>query len=99
MSKQTKVGLAAAAVGAGAAIYFATRAEAAPPLPPVDKATLWGVVTDADTGNPINGIKASLNSWLQTTGTNGRYEFPEVDPGTYSLVFSDPEGVYETLEV
>jgi len=71
----------------------------APSLPPPGLATLWGIVTDADTGTPIEGIEVSLNGLTATTCVKGRYEFLNVEPGTYSLVFTDPLGRYETQEV
>jgi len=100
MKKETKQGLAVVGTVVAVGIIAATRAKAAPPPPPPpEKASLWGILTDADTGKPISGIEAALNSWIDTTGADGRYEFLEVEPGTYSLVFSDPQGRYETLEV
>ena len=66
---------------------------------PPQTATLYGVVTDANTGVGVSGIEVSLDSLVRTTGADGRYEFADVEPGTYSLVFTDPQGVYETLEV
>lgn len=70
-----------------------------PILPPPGLATLWGIVTDAETGNPIGEIDVSLNGLAVTTSSNGRYEFLELDPGTYNLVFTDPLGRYEPLYV
>lgn len=71
----------------------------APPPPPPGLATLWGIVTDANTGNPIEGIDVSLGDWSATTTSDGRYEFADVEPGTYTLIFSDPLGRYQTKEV
>jgi len=71
--------------------------KAAPPEPEPKLATLWGIVTGADTGKPIEGIEVSLDSWVLFTPSNGRYEFANVEPGTYNLRFFDPMGRYETL--
>jgi len=94
--KKKEVGIAWIIALIVAAIAW-MKAKAAPPEPGL--ATLWGIVTDASTGKSISGIEASLNSLPITTGTDGRYEFANVEPGTYSLVFTDPMGRYETLEV
>jgi len=92
-----KVGIGALFLAILALLFFWKKKPPEPP--PEGKATLWGIVTDASTGSPIEGIVASLNSWSYTTGTDGRYEFPEVEPGTYSLVFTDPLGRYESLTI
>ena len=78
-------------------LFFWKKAKPSPPEPEPELATLWGVVTDASTGNTISGIEATLDSLLITTGTDGRYEFANVEPGTYSLIFTDPLGRYEPL--
>jgi len=96
LTKKQKGG-AVAGVAALIAIIVALvrKAVAAPPAPGL--ATLWGIVTDASTGEPISGIEATLDSLLVITETNGRYEFANVEPGEYLLVFTDPLGRYETL--
>ena len=90
-----KVGIGALFLAILALLFFWKKKP--PELPPEDKATLWGMVTDASTGNPISGIKAALDSLLTTTGTDGRYEFANMEPGEYLLVFTDPLGRYEPL--
>ena len=92
--KKKEVGIAWIIALIVAAIAW-MKAQAAPPEPGL--ATLWGIVTDASTGNPISGIKAALDSLLTTTGTDGRYEFANMEPGEYLLVFTDPLGRYEPL--
>jgi len=63
-----------------------------------EKATLWGIVSDATTGSPVAGINVALNSLSTTTDSAGKYEFLNIEPGTYaSLTFTDPQGRYETL--
>ena len=69
-----------------------------PPPPPPEKATLWGIVSDAATGSPVAGINAALGSYSTNTDSSGKYEFLNIEPGTYaSLTFTDPLGRYETL--
>ena len=75
LSKKQKVGVGVG-IGVVATVVVVARAKAAP-LPSL--ATLLGIVSDADTGKPISGIEASLNSLVKTTGTNGRYEFTAID--------------------
>jgi len=101
LTKTQKVGAGLGIFGLITAIVAAIRAKAAPPPPPPPPglATLWGMVTDAITGEPIKGIEITLNGWSYTTGTDGRYEFAEIEPGTYSLIFSDPLGRYEPLTI
>jgi hypothetical protein len=72
--------------------------EKPPPPPPPELATLWGIVTDA-INSPIAGIDVECNGHYTTTNTNGRYEIPDIEPGIYSVFFTDPQGQYEPLEV
>lgn len=72
-----------ATVGIGAAIYLAERVKAEEP----GLGTLYGLVTDSETGAPIEGIEVKLNSWTRTTGADGWYEFKNIEPGDYMLSF------------
>lgn len=62
-----------------------------PVSPPV--ANLNGVVTDANTGLPIQGVLITMvfpvevNGLSTTTDTNGFYSFTGLAPGTYTIVF------------
>ena len=69
----------------GAIIYFATRAKKA--VPPPGGAILYGIVTDADTGDPIEGVKISLDGLVTHTDSNGAYAFDGVEPGAYTVIF------------
>jgi len=83
---------AGAAIATGTALYFITRAKVAPPP---GGAILYGMVTDADTGDPIEGVRISLNGLVTYTDSSGAYAFDGVAPGAYRVEFSK-EG-YETL--
>ena len=90
-----KVGIGALFLAILALLFFWKKKPPEPP--PEGKAILWGIVTDASTGKSITGIEAALDSMVVATGTDGRYEFANVEPGTYSLIFTDPLGRYEPL--
>ena len=49
--------------------------------------TLYGVVTDDATAEPITGATVTLSPGgkTQTTGYDGRYQFSEVDPIQYTV--------------
>ncbi len=83
-----------AAAAAAVALYLATRAKAAPEPPPPGLANLYGVVTDAQTGNPISGVLVALDGMQTNTDSGGNYTFTNLDPGGYVLQFS--KGGYET---
>jgi len=68
---------------------------AAPPL----TAILYGTVTDADTGAPIEGIDVDCNGYTDTTAPDGTYRIENIPPGTYSVLFTDPSGRYEPREI
>ncbi len=85
---------AGAAVGIGALLYFLTRAKAPPPPPP-GAATLYGIVTDAETGYPIPDVLVTLNGGSTYTNGAGAYTFADIASGEYVLEFSK-EG-YETV--
>jgi len=63
--------------------------------PEPDMATLWGLVVNANTKQPISGIVIAANGQTQASDTNGRYEFQDLEPGTYSIALSDPSDRYE----
>ena len=78
------------------------------PAPPAVLAPgISGVVTDAQTGAPLAGICAYLYSsaGVRTsdpgtcTTANGSYTMPVATPGTYSLYFSDPAGIFTTASI
>lgn len=54
--------------------------------------TIYGIVNDADNGEPIQGASVSLNPTGKTanTGSDGRYEFLDMEPGQYTIQISKP---------
>lgn len=64
------------------------------PVPP-PVANLYGVVTDADTGAPIGGVKVIIDGLVAYTAANGAYAFEGLTPGNYTITF-EKEG-YETV--
>jgi len=82
-------------LGAGALWYFLRRKVAADP----DKATVFGKVTDAESGAGIGGIHVACNGYAGTTNSAGDYQIINIEPGTYDLMFTDPLGRYMTRVV
>jgi uncharacterized membrane protein len=58
------------------------------------KAELYGQVTDADTGQPLSGVKVSIDSLSVYTDAAGMYGFTNLEPGTYDVKFE--KSGYET---
>jgi len=57
-------------------------------LTPIPKlANLYGVVTDATTGAPIEGVKVAINGMVSYTSAGGGYAFEGLTPGTYTITF------------
>ena len=52
--------------------------------------TIYGIVNDADTGEPIVDAHVSLTPYGKTinTGGDGGYEFQELEPGQYTIQIS-----------
>ncbi|MBA7641345.1 hypothetical protein ES703_49022 [subsurface metagenome] len=66
-----------------------------PELPPPALANLYGVVTDAETGYPIEGVKVTIDGLTNYTDSLGQYAFQELTPGSYTISF-EKEG-YEPV--
>ncbi len=58
-------------------------------------ANLYGVVTDAQTGAPIAGVKVTIDGTSTYTDASGNYGFQGLTPGSYTIAF-EKEG-YETV--
>jgi len=72
------------------------RGEAAPPPPP-GKANLYGQVTNAVTGRPVEGIEVSLAEYAAVTQPNGYYLIEGITPGGYEVTFYDPLARYQSV--
>ena len=97
METKKKVGIGAI-LAALALLFLWVKKAGGGGQPPPEKATLWGIVSDAATGSPVAGINAALGSYSTSTDSSGKYQFLNIEPGTYaSLTFTDPQGRYETL--
>ena len=57
-------------------------------------ASLSGVVSDAETGYPISGVKVTLDGLVVYTSSAGEFLLEGLEPGTYIITF-EKEG-YET---
>lgn len=64
------------------------------PIPP-PVATLNGVVTDAETGYALEGVKVTIDGLITYTDNFGRYAFEGLSPGSYTITF-EKDG-YETI--
>lgn len=64
------------------------------PIPP-PVASLYGIVTDAETGYAIAGVKVTIDGLTAYTDSLGRYSFEGLTPGSYAISF-EKEG-YETV--
>lgn len=54
--------------------------------------TIYGIVNDADNGEPVQDSHIALNPGGKTanTGSDGRYEFLDLEPGQYTIQISKP---------
>ena len=63
------------------------------PDPAEELGSIYGVVTDKATGEPVKNANVQLRPSGETTltGNDGRYEFLELKDGNYSIVVSKTE--------
>ncbi len=90
MNKKAKVAVVLVGVGI-ATLFLAKNAEAAPEP---RLASLSGAVSDASTGQPVQGVSVTLGTLSTSTNSSGGYSFNNVVPGRYVLTF-DKSG-YQT---
>ena len=55
-------------------------------------ASLYGIVSDTETGDPLGNasIVLSPGGKTQTTGNDGRFEFSDLDPMQYTITVQKP---------
>jgi len=58
-------------------------------------ANLYGVVKDAATGQPIQGVMVTIAGLVAYTNASGQYAFEGLTPGNYTITFT--KDGYETL--
>lgn len=66
--------------------------------------SIYGTVVDKATGEPIKsaGVELSPSGLKTVTGSEGQFEFTELDPGKYTLIVTKTgyvDGVSHTIEV
>ena len=66
--------------------------------------SIYGTVVDKATGEPIKsaGVELSPSGLKTVTGSEGQFEFTELDPGKYTLIITKTgymDGVSHTIEV
>jgi len=94
MKDGKKMALGASAVGLGLlGIYLITR----PAKPAPGLANLYGIVTEATTGEPLVDVLVTVDDQQTVTDSGGYYEFIGLHPGTYDVIFQK-EG-YEEIEM
>lgn len=68
---------------------------------PPEKATLYGQVTDVDTGLGIPGVHVTLEGTGGTYGgytdSQGNYQIPDIEPSTYTVTFTHAD--YQTIVI
>jgi len=96
-AKKEKIAAAGFIVAIGFLSLLLKRGHAKPPPPPPDKATLYGKVTNDQTGKAIQGIEVSFNGYTGVTQADGYYLIENINPGAYAATFQDPLGRYEPV--
>jgi len=64
------------------------------PIPP-PAANLYGVVSDDETGDRLQGVKVTIDGLTTYTDYLGQYSFEGLAPGGYTITF-EKDG-YETI--
>lgn len=97
MEADKKKKIAGAGILGGIVLLYLLMRKPHIPQPPPDKATLYGKVTNAQTGKAIQGIEVSFNGYTGVTQANGYYLIENITPGAYTVTFQDPLGRYELV--
>jgi hypothetical protein len=82
-SKAIPVMLALALAG-GLTYAFTRKAKAS--TPQEGMATLYGIITDAETGLPLAGVALDLDGLKKSSDSAGYYAFNNIPTGTYTLM-------------
>ncbi len=63
--------------------------------------SIYGIITDADNGEPVKSANVSLNPGGKSTvtGTDGRYEFSALQPGQYTVQVTKNEYESNTKQI
>lgn len=92
MDKKQKIAVGVGVVMlAGATVLVVSRPTKGGTTPPVGTATLFGVVTNSDTGNPLADVTVSLGSQTTSTDGSGAYSFTGLEIGKYAVTFDKGE--------
>ena len=67
--------------------------------PNPDLAILYGHVTDVETQQGIPNINVECNGYTGKTDASGQYSIINIEPGTYIVSFTDPQGQYESVTI
>ena len=63
--------------------------------------TIYGIVTDAVSGEPLRGVGITVTpgGYTSVTGNEGQYEFQDIEEGTYSVQFEKTGHITNSRQV
>jgi hypothetical protein len=64
---------------------------------PLPNGTLRGVVTSAETGQPVKGVLVTIGDWNTNTDINGAYLIEDISSGIYNVTFDKAGYVSKTV--
>lgn len=95
--KKIAIGLGVGAAVITGVMLLTRKAAAAPPTPEPGLASLSGIVSDASSGQPIQGVSVTLGTASTSTNASGGYSFNNIVPGIYQMTVSKSGYVTRTL--